>query len=145
MSEQDAQAFVERFARLWSDPDPDGYAGLWHEDGVLRHPTMKEGLPQEGIPDYVRRLKTLAPDVSLAVDRWAASGETVLIEWTLTATVGEEQATIRGTDRFTLRGDRAVEGVAYFDTMPLWARIDPNLAQDEALEDRLASMARDAA
>lgn len=144
MSNSDAQAFVDRFSELWQNPDPERYAELWHEDGVLRHPTMKEALRQDGIPDYVRRLKGFAPDISLAVDRWASSGETVLIEWTLTATVAEERVEIQGVDRFTLRGDRATDGVAYFDTMPLWARVEPNLEQDESLEDRIQAMMAEA-
>ena len=32
-----------------------------------------------------------------------------------------------GADRFTLRGDRAVEGVAYFDTLPIWQKVNPSL------------------
>jgi AcrR family transcriptional regulator len=145
MSNQQAQAFVDRFQELWEDPDPDRYAELWHDDGLLRHPTMKDALPQDGIPDYVRRLKGFAPDISLAVEHWAASGETVMIEWTLTATVGDEGVEIQGVDRFTLRGDRATDGVAYFDTMPLWARVDPSLEQDESLEDRVQALMADAA
>jgi ketosteroid isomerase-like protein len=140
MTDHDAEQFVDRFARLWANPDPDGYADLWHRDGLLRHPTMREPLAQERIPDYVRGLKALAPDISLAVDRWAARDDTVLIEWTLTASVDGDQATIHGTDRFTLRGDRATEGVAYFDTMPLWARIDPELERAESFEERLATV-----
>ena len=140
MSERDAQVFVDRFAEIWRKPDPERYAELWHEDGRLRHPTMKEALSQDRIPDYVRGLQAVAPDISLSVDSWAARDDVVLIEWTLSATVGEESAQITGVDRFTLRGDRAVDGVAYFDTMPLWARLDSRLEQDESLEERLASM-----
>jgi hypothetical protein len=132
----EAEAFLERFQDLWRDPDPDGYADLWHEDGTLSHPTMKEPLRQEAIPDYVRRLKSFAPDISLKVERWAANGETLLIEWTLSATFGGERVEVPGVDRFTLRGDRATDGVAYFDTMPLWARLDPGLEQGESFEER---------
>lgn len=141
MTETAHESFVRRFAEIWAKPDPDRYAELWHEDGLLVHPTMSEPLDQSGIPDYVRRLQTAAPDIALEVDSWAGRGDTVLIEWTLHATVGDESADISGVDRFTLRGDRAVEGVAYFDTMPLWARIDGNIKQDEALEDRLHALA----
>jgi ketosteroid isomerase-like protein len=136
MNDVQAQAFVARFTELWKDPDPDGYADLWHNGGVLRHPTMGNDLQQEGIPDYVRRLKAIAPDISLSVERWAASEDAVLIEWTLRATFRGESIEVPGVDRFTLRGDRATEGVAYFDTMPLWGAIDPSLAQSESFEER---------
>lgn len=141
----DAQRFVDRFAEIWQRPDPERYAELWHDDGVLRHPTMTEPLAQDGIPDYVRRLQAMAPDISLSVESWAAREDVVLIEWTLTGTLGGETASITGADRFTLRGDRAVEGVAYFDTMALWSRIDPSLTPDQSFEERLAAVGREAA
>jgi ketosteroid isomerase-like protein len=144
LSNEQAQAFVERFAELWEDPDPDGYAALWHDGGVLRHPTMTEDLSQEQIPDYMRRLMAFAPDISLSVERWAADGDALLIEWTLHATYEGEVVEVPGVDRFTLRGDRATEGVAYFDTMPLWATIDPSLKQTQSFEERAQAVLAEA-
>lgn len=134
MSSADAAAFVDRFTEIWSDPDPERYRDLWHPDGVLLHPTMREPLPQEGIADYVRRLQSLVPDVSLRVERWAAGDDVVFIEWVLTGTLRGEPHEVSGVDRFTLRGDRAIEGVAWFDTMPLWTKIDPSMERGEITE-----------
>lgn len=122
-----AEAFVERFAEIWADPDPERYQELWTEDGNLLHPGMREPLPAARIADYVRSLQKMAPDIRLGVDRWAARADDVLIEWTIRATVGDEEVSWSGVDRFTLSDDRAVEGIAYFDTLPLWAKIDPSM------------------
>jgi limonene-1,2-epoxide hydrolase len=130
----DAQSFVERFTAMWRDPQPDTFSDLFHEDGTLFHPTMEAPIGREAVPEYVNRLKALAPDIRLEVRNWAASGDVVLIEWTITATYGGEQMEVEGADRFTLRGDRAVEGVAYFDTLALWGKIDPSMQRGHLLD-----------
>jgi hypothetical protein len=121
----DAERFVQRFTLLWAAPEPEAYAFLWHDDGTLLHPGMEKPIGAEEIPGYVSRLLTLLPDITLKPKCWAAHGDTVLIEWTITATFGDRTVSWDGADRFTLRGDRAVEGVAYFDTLPLWRNVDP--------------------
>jgi hypothetical protein len=131
----DPASFVQRFTRVWSDPEPDDFAELWAEGGVLLHPTMARSIPKEEIPNYLRRLKAVAPDIRLEPRSWAARDDKVFIEWTITATRrGGEQTSWDGVDRFTLQGDRAIEGVAYFDTAPLWARIDPSMDRGDLLD-----------
>jgi SnoaL-like domain len=131
----DPETFVRRFTRVWSDPEPDDFADLWADGGVLLHPTMARAIPKAEIPGYLRRLKAVAPDIRLQPNAWAAHGDQVFIEWTITATRrGGETAEWSGVDRFTLRGDRAIEGIAYFDTAPLWARIDPSLDRGDLLD-----------
>jgi hypothetical protein len=127
MATVDAAGFVERFARMWSAPDPERFGELWDAEGTLHHPSMAEPIPQPMIPDYLRRIQAMLPDISLRVLNWAAGEDFVLIEWEITATFQGEPMSWRGADRFTLRGDRAIEGVANFDTHPLWIAIDPQL------------------
>jgi hypothetical protein len=145
MTNPDPQAFVERFTRVWSSPRPDDFAELWAEGGTLLHPTMGRAIPREEIPDYLRRLQSVAPDIHLEPTRWAASGDEVFIEWTMTATRhgDDDAARWSGVDRFTLRGDRAIEGIAYFDTAPLWARLDPSMDRGDLL-DAMAESVRQA-
>lgn len=88
--------------------------------------------------EYEGGLHALVPDFRIRVRRWAGRDDFVLVEWTASATWGGEFVEWGGTDRFTLRGDRAIEGVAYFDTQPLWARIDPNLQAPMQLEEAIA-------
>ena len=135
MTTPDPKRFVEHFTRVWSDPEPDDFADLWAEGGILLHPTMARPIPEGEIPDYLRRLKSIAPDIRLEPRSWAAQGDQVFIEWTITATRrGGEPAKWDGVDRFTLEGDRAKEGIAYFDTAPLWARIDPSARRGDLLD-----------
>jgi hypothetical protein len=120
----DANGFVEKLQRLWRDPQPETFADLFAPDGTLFHPTMERAIARSEVPDYVQRLKSVA-DLSLRVRSWAASRDVVLIEWTLRGTLDGERIELEGADRFTLRGDRAIEGVASFDASALWARLDP--------------------
>jgi uncharacterized protein (TIGR02246 family) len=129
-----AESFVNRFMEIWANPEPERYPELWTEDGVLLHPGMEEPLPVDQIADYVRALQQLVPNMRLTVDRWAARGDDVLIEWTVNATLQGEETSWKGVDRFTLRGDRAVECVAYFDTLPLRAKLDPSMERDSPVE-----------
>ena len=139
----DSERFVERFREIWNDPEPRRYQELWTDDGLLLHPGMKEPLPAEGIADYVRSVLALAPDLRLRVDRWAQGDDFVLIEWTISASFRGEPVEWSGVDRFSLRGDRATYGVAYFDTLPLWAKVDPGMDRGSPLE-RAAQAGADA-
>ena len=130
----DAARFVERFGDIWQEPQPERYRDLWTEDGLLLHPGMDEPLPWQGIADYVRAILEIAPDLRLRVDRWASGDDFVLIEWTITATFRDQPLEWSGVDRFSLRGDRATYGIAYFDTLPLWARVDPDMDRGSPLE-----------
>jgi hypothetical protein len=127
VTDADRGAFVRRFAAVWRSPEPETFAELWADTGTLFHPTMAAPIPHSAIPAYVERIKALVPDISLRVLNWAAIDSGVLIEWEITGSFAGEQLAWRGADRFALRGDRAVEGVAYFDTHALWARIDPSM------------------
>ncbi len=64
MSQPDPERFVEKFTRVWASPEPDTFADLWADGGVLLHPTMGASIPKEEIPDYVRRLKSFVPDIN---------------------------------------------------------------------------------
>ena len=130
----DAAKFVERFTEVWRSPKPEAFADLWTEDGRLLHPDMTEPIGRSEIVDYVRRFTSVAPDISLRPIRWAARDDYVLIEWTITATFNGEPISWYGVDRFTLRGDRATEGIAYFDSLPLWARVDPSMSRSGGLD-----------
>jgi uncharacterized protein (TIGR02246 family) len=134
MTAPEPAAFIAKFQRMWRDPQPETFAELFTEDGTLFHPTMQTPIGRADVPAYVARLKAIAPDISLAVRSWAASGDAVLIEWVITATFDGERVEIEGADRFTLRGDRAAQGVAYFDTSALWAKIAPTTDRGHLLD-----------
>jgi hypothetical protein len=87
MSQPDPKGFIEKFTRVWASPEPDTFADLWADGGVLLHPTMES-----------------------------------------------EQISWDGVDRFTLDGDRAIEGIAHFDTSPMWARMGASPEEGDLLE-----------
>lgn len=146
MAEPDPQGFVEKFTRVWADPQPKEFADLWADGGKLLHPTMGESIDKSEIPGYVTRLKSVAPDITLTPKRWAAHGSDLFIEWSITTTApdAEEQVSWDGVDCFTLDGDRATEGIAYFDTSPIWARMDPSLEREGDILEAAAKRAEEA-
>jgi ketosteroid isomerase-like protein len=135
---ENAERFVATFSEIWADPDPSRFNEILSENGTLLHPGMKAPLPGSQVPAYVERITRSFPDISLRVKRWAASGDDVLIEWTITTTLAGSRVEVPGADRFTLRDGRAIEGVAYFDTLPLWALLEPEMARDETIDEAAA-------
>ena len=128
----DAERFLAHLARQWERMDPDSLPDLFHEDGRLLHSGMTDPIPREEIPDYFRARLAVVPDYSVRVDRWARSGEQLFVEWTFTGTIGDaEPPDFHGVHRFTLRGDRAVEAVAYYDTARMLALIQEAAARGQ--------------
>ena len=127
------EQFVEKFAERWRERDPDRFVDLFHEDGTLLHPGMGRPIGRDQVPGYLRRVFSIVPDVRLDVKAWAANDDTVFIAWSMSASVRGQQVQWEGADRFTLKGDRAIYGVAYFDTLPLWVAIDPSMKRGDML------------
>ncbi|MGH2963777.1 MAG: nuclear transport factor 2 family protein [Solirubrobacterales bacterium] len=136
----DAERFMEKFTAIWAAPDPDRFTELFHAEGKLLHPGMEQPISAEEIPDYIRGIKAALPDVSLAVERWLAGEDFVLIEWVMGGTLFGRDVRWAGADRFTLRGDRATDGVAYFDSLPLWSLVDRSMARESSLEEAVAAL-----
>lgn len=117
-TQSDAARFVELFSRLWAEPDPERFADLFHPNGGFRHPGGRT-VTREQNADYWRRVLSRMPDLKLHPTAWATSGDWVFIEWSASATLAGRKIEWAGVTRFVLRGDRAVEGVAYFDPSQL--------------------------
>ena len=131
MATTEATRFVERFSEVWRSPEPDAFAAFWHSDGKLFHPTMEEPIPSSEIPAYIGRVQEVLPDIRLRVRHWAAQGDVVFVEWTASATALSSPVSWDGVDRFTLHGERATEGVAYFDSAPLSAQLGQTAAPSD--------------
>ena len=128
----DAQRFVDRFTEDWQKLNPAEFGKWWHPDGKLTWPGMEKtinGSKQE--PQFIANLKAVTPDFRQDVVGWAAretSDETwVFIEWKARGSMMERLIEWSGATRFRLIQDQAIEGVAYWDTQPLWAAIDPSM------------------
>jgi hypothetical protein len=76
------------------------------------------------------------PDIALRVARWAVDQDTVLIELEGSATVNGRKLSWGAADRFTLIGDRCIEGRSYFDTRPLMEALQraPSSAEEQSTD-----------
>jgi steroid delta-isomerase-like uncharacterized protein len=114
-----AADWVRRFEEAWADPTPDRLADLVHPHTSNVYPFMDEAVDRDGLIEFFRLTFAAMPDLRLEVLRWGAQEDYVLVEWSATATIGGEQRTWQGADRFTLEGDKGIEGRAYYDSHPV--------------------------
>ncbi len=114
-----AAEWVARWADAWSDPEPFKLADLVHPDAQHQYPFTEGPLDQAGLAEHFEQVLVLLPDLRITPIEWAATGNTVLIEWAATATVGGRRMEWQGADVFRLRDGRTVSGRAYYDTQPL--------------------------
>ena len=119
-AQSEAARFVELFRKLWAEPNPERFAELFHPDGAFRHPGGRT-VARDQNAEYWRRVLARMPDLKLRPTAWASSGDRVFIEWSASATLAGRRIEWAGVTRFVLRGDRAVEGAAYFDPAQLQA------------------------
>ena len=123
----DAEKFVDLFRRNWSHPDANLFGDQFRSGGTLQHPGMERPLERNEVIAYAKRLLAAVPDIRLEVLDWAAKERTLFIEWRISATIAGRHAQWEGVDRFHLDGDRAIRGIAYFDSLPLWGLIDSSM------------------
>jgi SnoaL-like protein len=111
-----AADFARRFAEYWSAPTPERLDIVLAERVRLVAPMTPV---TDTLADGRRTFATLLgqiPDLSAEVDRWGATADGVLIEFTLSGTTGGSQISWTAVDRFVLGQDGlATERVSYFD------------------------------
>jgi limonene-1,2-epoxide hydrolase len=116
-------ALVDVFARAWALPKPeaflDGFVPHLHPDVVLEQPGMPATCGISAFAEAFRRLFTLVPDLTAAVEFWAASGDSVLIIATAEGTIGRRRVTFVVCDRFDLADGMIVRRQAFFDPTTL--------------------------
>ena len=119
--------FVERFTHAWAQRDPELLGALFEPDASVRQPPVRHAFRGDEIPAYFREVFQLLPDIHLEPIAWAARDDVVIIEWIITASVGGSPLSWCGVDRFRLRGGRVFDEAVYFDSLPLWERLDPTM------------------
>ncbi len=115
-----AADFVRRFVDYWSDPSAERLDMLLDERVRLVAPLTPttEGL-EEGRRAFGAVLDAI-PDLTNEVRRWGATEDGVMIEFTLSGTVGGTSISWDLVDRFVLGDDGlATERVSYFDPAAL--------------------------
>jgi ketosteroid isomerase-like protein len=116
----DAADFVERFTAYWRAPSVEGLDKLLAPDVRLAAPmTPTTHTLEEGKRAFAAVLD-LAPDLSADVHRWGATGDGVLIEFTLSGSTAGVPLSWHAVDHIVLRDDGlASQRVSYFDSAPL--------------------------
>jgi ketosteroid isomerase-like protein len=115
--------FVDRFASAWARSDLDALMALLAEDVVLIQPMMPVTVGKTACREEFSRLFELIPDLSASVHRWAARGDVIFIEFTLSGTFGGGEVSWPAVDRFLLRDGLVAERVSYFDPLPLGIQV----------------------
>jgi len=123
-----ARDIVGRFAELWHRPSADDLRDLMHADTRNLIPPMTEPADREGVVEHFRGVLRQLPDLRIEVERWAPTGDAVMVEWKASATVAGTPLAWTGVDRFNVRGDRMFEAMVHWDTRGLAERIAAALA-----------------
>ena len=130
----DVDTFAHRYRAARQSRTGAALAPLWWPDGRLHHPTLNRPLPGYLVPAYTDYTLTRLPDLDWTSGRWAGTRNTVFLEWTCAATIGDKLVTWSGVDLFILRDGRIDEEMVYHDTMPLWAARDPAMRRDAMID-----------
>jgi ketosteroid isomerase-like protein len=123
------EEWVRAFIEGWRAPtDADSFADhfdhLMADDVRLIQPQLPTAVGRQAFREqFARPVFELVPDLHATVHRWAAHGDTVLIEFTLAGTLGGRPVSWDCVDRVTLRDGLATERRAYFDPTPLLAAV----------------------
>jgi hypothetical protein len=124
----DPERFMQGYADLWRTADASLIEEVYHPLWKGRSPTVgHRTIRRDHLPAYCEQTKAALPDYTLQPIRWAARDNVLFIEWFVSGTLAGESVRWEGIDRQTLCGAQAVEGVSYFDSLPLWARLDPTM------------------
>lgn len=118
-----AAAFVRRFEQAWSQSNADALVELLTDDVVLRQPTLPDTVGKAAAHEAFTRVFGAFPDLKATVHRWAAQGDLVFIEFTLSAEFGGRRLSWPAVDRFFLRDGLVAERVNYADGGRLFLEI----------------------
>jgi ketosteroid isomerase-like protein len=124
-----AETWVAGFAEGWRAPaGPDAFAAHFNEllapDVRLIQPQLPTLVGHQAFREgFVEPVFALIPDLHGDVERWAANGETLYIELSVSGTLGGRALSWRVCDRVRLRDGVAVERESYFDPTTLIAAV----------------------
>ena len=115
-----AADFAARFAEYWRAPTPGGLSLVLAERVRLVAPMTPATETLAEAQRVFAGLFALIPDLIGELHRWGATEDGVLIEFTLSGSLGGRPISWHAVDRFVLGEDGlATERVNYFDAMPV--------------------------
>jgi ketosteroid isomerase-like protein len=115
--------FVRRFEQAWAQSSADALVELLTDDVVLRQPSLPDTVGKAAAHAAFTRLFDAFPGLTAEVHRWAAQGDLVFIEFTLTCEFGGRPLSWPAVDRFFLRDGMIAERVNYADGGKLMVEI----------------------
>jgi SnoaL-like domain len=132
-----ADAWLGRYTEIWPTYDHERIHELVHPEARILHAGMVTPITGAEEPEYARRAKLLMPDVGIAIRASACQDDVVFVEYTTSGTPAAGRLQGRhlsweGIGRFTLRDDRVIDAVGRWDTLPLWAELEPAMGRTES-------------
>ncbi len=119
----DAAEFVKRFEQAWARSSADAIVELLTDDVVLRQPSLPDTVGKAAAHEAFTRVFQAFPGLTATVHRWAADGDVVFIEFTLSGKFGGRKLSWPAVDRFFLRDGLIAERVNYADGGKLFVEI----------------------
>ena len=115
-----AADFARRFAEYWSAPTPERLSTVLAERVRLVAPMTPTTDTLDDGKRVFAQLLELIPDLTAEVHRWGATLDGVLIEFSLSGSIGDGPISWPAVDRFVLGEDGlATERISYFDSAPI--------------------------
>lgn len=119
----EAAEFVQRFEQAWARSSADALVELLTDDVVLRQPSLPDTVGKAAAHEAFTRVFRAFPGLTATVHRWAADGDLVFIEFTLSGEFGGRPVSWPAVDRFFLREGLIAERVNYADGGKLFTEI----------------------
>jgi ketosteroid isomerase-like protein len=119
----EAAEFVKRFEQAWARSSADALVELLTDDVVLRQPSLPDTVGKAAAHKAFTQVFQAFPGLTATVHRWAADGDLVFIEFTLSGEFGGRRLSWPAVDRFFLRDGLIAERVNYADGGKLFAEI----------------------
>jgi hypothetical protein len=123
----DVDGFLERFFAFGAAPSVESYLALFDPHATLFDSGMARPISVPEIPDSIRGVLAVIPDLVMVPERWRERNGTLFVEAGNRATIAGGMVQWRSVYCVDLAGDRVVRGRRYYDRRPLFARLDPSL------------------
>jgi hypothetical protein len=120
----DVHDFMREFEEGWSRPRG-GQAVLDHflpfmtDETRMVQPMAPVAVGREEFARMFSGTFDLIPDLHAEVHGYTADGDVAHVDFDLIGTVGGRRVRLKCCDRITVRDDKVVERIAYFDPTPL--------------------------
>ena len=120
-----AEGFVHFFERGWSLPKPGAFTDFFvphlHDEFVSIQPIFPESIGRDSFVELFNQVFSLIQDFVLAVDSWAAHGDSIFIKASCTGNIGGTSIEFDVCDRFVVRDQYILRRESFFDPTPLIA------------------------